>query len=136
MTKARMAAFLISSVALAGAAGGASAASDGGGDWRQFSREANGDVHYFDASRVKRTDRVRQVWSRIRYKTSVMGASSYQSLLELDCAERTVRILQNTFFSDRRWERPAMNTDKTAKPKRSIPTGSAAERLAATLCDQ
>ena len=79
---------------------------------------------------------MQRVWSRVRYKTSVMGAASYQSLLEIDCSERTERILQNTFFSDKHWEKPAMNTDMTEKPKRPIPKGSATARLSGILCDQ
>lgn len=113
----------------------ASATGDGEGKWRAYSQELNGDVYFFDTSRVERIKSLHRVWSRVRYKTSVMGASSYQSLLEIDCSERTERILQNTFFSDKHWENPAMNTDMTEKPKRQIPQGSATERLSGILCD-
>ena len=101
-----------------------------------YSEEPNGDVHFFDPSRVKSSGTVHQAWSRIRYKTSVMGAASYQSLLEVDCSEGTERILQNTFFSDKQWTKPSMSPDKMAKPKRAIAKGSATERLTKILCDQ
>lgn len=129
-------AFLICSALAAFVASGASAAGDGEGEWRSYSQEPNGDIYFFDTSRVEKTDNGHRVWSRVRYKTSVMGAASYQSLLEIDCAERTERILQNTFFSDKHWENPAMNTDMMEKPKRQITTGSATERLSGILCGQ
>lgn len=105
------------------------------GEWRTYSQELNGDVYFFDASRVEGNSNLRRVWSRVRYKTSVMGAQSYQSLLEIDCSERTERILQNTFFSDKHWKDPAMNTDMTERPKRLIAVGSATERLSGILCN-
>ena len=64
-----------------------------------------------------------------------MAAASYESLLEIDCSERTERILQRTFFSDKNWEKPAMNTDMKEKPKRPIVEGSAEERLSEILCN-
>lgn len=106
------------------------------GDWRQYSQESNGDVYFYDTSRVKTDANVHQVWSRIRYKRSVMAASSYQSHLEIDCSARTQRVLQNTFFSDKNWEKPAMNTNTREKPKRPIKEGSASERLFEVLCGQ
>lgn len=136
MTRSKTAAFLIYSALTAIVASEASATGDGDGDWRMYSQELNGDVYFFDPSRVKRIKNLHRVWNRVRYKTSVMGASSYQSLLEIDCSEHTERILQNTFFSDRHWKNPAMNTDMTEKPKRQIPKGSATERLSGILCDQ
>ena len=107
-----------------------------GGDWRTYSEEPNGDVHFYDASRVVQGGGLQKVWSRIRYKTSVMGAPSYQSLLEIDCSAGTERILQNTFFSDKHWKKPAMMTDKTPKQKRQIVQGSAADRLSKIVCPQ
>ena len=107
---------------------------DGDSDWRQYSRQANGDVYFYDASRVEGTADVRTVWKRIRYKRSVMAAASYQSHLQIDCSERTVKILRRTFFSDKNWEERAMNTDMKEKPKRPIAAGSAAERLSETVC--
>lgn len=120
-------------MAVAVTANGASSAGDG--EWRIYSEESNGDVHFFDESRVLRASNVQTVWQRIRYKRSVMGASSYQSLLEVDCSERTERILQRTFFSDKHWETPAMNPDMRAKQKRPIVAGSPAERLSEILCN-
>lgn len=134
MTKRRVAPPLYYSVALVLAASAVSSAGDG--EWRIYSQEANGDVYFFDASRVKRTGDLHKVWTRIRYKTSLMGASSYRSLLEVDCSERTIKTLQRTFFSDKQWEKPAMSTDMNEKPKRAIGDGSAAERLSEILCDQ
>lgn len=134
MTKSKTTAFLICTALTAIVARDVSATGEGA--WRSYSQESNGDVYFFDTSRVERTESLQRVWSRVRYKTSVMGAASYQSLLEIDCSERTERILQNTFFSDRHWQDPAMNTDMTSKPKRQIPKGSATERLSGILCDQ
>ena len=132
MSRNRIAPSLFYSLALVFLSGGHSAADNG--EWRIYSEASNGDVYFFDESRVNSTSGLHQVWMRIRYKTSVMGASSYQSLLEVDCAERTERTLQRTFFSDKNWEDPAMSTDSKAKPKRPIQVGSATERLSEILC--
>lgn len=105
-------------------------------DWRTYSEEANGDIYFFDAARVTKTAGIRTVWTRIRYKTSVMGAATYQSLVDVDCTARTEKIVQRTFFSDRDWKRPAMNTDTSEKPARPIGAGSAAARLFAILCEK
>lgn len=104
--------------------------------WRIYSKEPNGDIYFYDASRVKAASSLYRIWSRIQYKRSVMGASSYQSLLEIDCAARTQRIMQNTFFLDNHWEKPAMSTNTSAKPKRPIAKGTASQRLSEILCDQ
>ncbi len=103
-------------------------------NWSIYSEEANGDVYFFDVSRVDEVSNLRTVWQRIRYKTSVMAASSYESQLEIDCSAQTEQILQRTFFSDRNWEEPAMSPDKKKKRKRAIKKGSANERLAALVC--
>lgn len=113
-------------------AGGASIA--GESEWRIYSEESKGDVYFYDASRVETASDLRTVWTRIRYKNSVMGAYSYQGLLEVNCTQRTVRTLQRTFFSDSDWEKPAMKTDMKAKQKRRIKEGSASARLSAILC--
>lgn len=123
---------LACSASLAPLAGGTLLADES--DWRIYSEEGNGDVYFFDATRVNSKPNVHEVWTRIRYKTSVMGASSYQSLLEVNCSERSERILQRTFFSDEHWSEPAMSTDTKAKPTRSIREGSATERLSDILC--
>ena len=136
MAKNKSAAVFTASMASAVLLSAAAVAGDEKGEWRTYSQEPNGDVHYFDASRVKVANNLQRVWSRIRYKTSVMGAASYQSLLEIDCSKQTEQILQNTFFSDKHWKKPAMMADKTAKPKRQIAKGSAVERLSRILCDQ
>ena len=54
MTMNKPAAFLICSMVSAIMAGEASAAGEGEGDWRSYSQELNGDVHFFDATRVKK----------------------------------------------------------------------------------
>ena len=134
MTGSRTKPFLLFMAAFTAFASATMAADNGA--WRIYSEEANGDVYFFDTSRVTTTSDLRTVWQRIRYKTSVMAASSYQSHLEIDCAARTERVLQRTFFSDRRWEKPAMATDMKKKSKKRIKKGSATERLAGLLCDQ
>ncbi|MEM6667920.1 MAG: surface-adhesin E family protein [Pseudomonadota bacterium] len=134
MTKTRATVVLLCSLMLTLMVRAALAAD--GDEWRIHSQEANGDIHFFDETRMDVTDDSHRVWTRIRYNTSVMGAMSYQSLLEVDCSERTVRTLQRTFFSDRKWEKPAMSTDKKEKPKRPIKADSAVGRLSEILCDQ
>ena len=124
---------LLFSVAFALTVGGVSTADEG--TWRIYSEARNGDVHFFDPSRVEKTSDLRTVWTRIRYKRNVMAAASYQSLVEIDCTERTSRTLQRTFFSDRDWEVPAMKTDTKPKKQRPIKKGSPAERLSEILCD-
>lgn len=102
--------------------------------WVEYSTRANGDVHFFDDARVEKNGNLVHVWNRIRYKTSVMGASSYQSLLKIDCAERSETTLQSTFYTDKNWTTPAMATDAMAKPKVSIAADSATQPLADILC--
>lgn len=102
--------------------------------WRIYSEAANGDVHFFNPSRVESHSALHTVWTRIRYKRNVMAAASYQSLLEIDCSNGTEQTLQRTFFTDRDWEIPAMMTDMKPKRKRPIRKGSAAERLSTILC--
>ena len=100
-----------------------------------YAEEANGDVRFYDASRVEEAGTGRRVWNGVRYKTSVMGAASFLSLVEIDCAARTEKMLQSTFFTDRDWEKPAMATDMAENPTRRIKAGSATERLTEVLCD-
>ena len=102
--------------------------------WSVYSREDNGDVHYYDESRIDRNSSSIKIWQRIQYNTSVMGASSYQGLLEINCSKLTERTLQRTFYSDRDWNVPAMNTDMKAKRKRSIRKNSATGRLSEIVC--
>ena len=99
-----------------------------------YTQGSNGDVHFYDPGRVEKIDALRRVWNGVRYKTSVMGASSFLSLLEIDCSERTEKVLQSTFFTDKHWKKPAMSTDTREKPKRQISVGSATERLTEILC--
>ena len=103
-------------------------------EWVEYLTRTNGDIFYFDNARVDRSGDLVTVWNRIRYKTSVMGASSYQNLIEIDCSEFTEAILQSTFFIDQDWTTPAMATDNKKKPKVSIKTKSATEHLANILC--
>ncbi len=103
-------------------------------EWVAFSDRDNGDVHFFDTTRVTRDGGQLRVWSRVRFRTSLMGASSFQSLVEIDCSERSERTLQSTFFSDKNWTTPAMATNSGAKPKKAISGNSAMEVLANRLC--
>jgi len=135
MAQNKLAAFLIFSAVSTVVTDEASATGAGNGEWTQYVQKLNGDVYFYDPSRVKRTETLRRVWNRVRYKTSIMAASSYQSLLEIDCSERTEKVLQSTFFTDKHWKKPAMMTDTTEKPKRRIVAGSETERLTEILCD-
>ena len=103
-------------------------------EWIEYVTMGNGDVHFFDNSRIEKKGNILKVWSRIRYNSSVMGASSYQNLMEIDCSERTLQILQNTFYTDKRWKSPAMATDTAARPKMNIKGKSGIDRLADILC--
>lgn len=130
-----LATLLIVSAALAATNGNALAGGAGDGEWVMYAEKANGDLYFYDPSRVERINGLRHVWDGIRYKTSVMGASSFLSLLEINCSERTQKILQSTFFTDENWENAAMKTDTREKPKRGIAVGSTTERLAQMVCD-
>jgi len=77
-------------------------------EWVEYSTRPNGNVFYFDNARVLKTGNHLSVWNRVRYKTSLMGASSYQSFLNIDCSE--------------------------AKPKKNIETDSATKELTDILC--
>ena len=103
-------------------------------DWVEYSTGANGDVFYFDDARVQKNDTLVNVWNRIRYKSSVMGASSYQSLIEIDCSEYSETTLQSTFYTDKNWNTPAMATNTRKKPTVKITANSATQNLADILC--
>ena len=104
-------------------------------EWVEYSTRANGDVFFFDDARVQRDGDLVNVWNRIRYKSSVMGASSYQSFMQINCSEYSETTLQSTFYTDRNWTTPAMATDTKKKPKVSITANSATQRLANILCN-
>ena len=103
-------------------------------EWVEYSTAANGDVFYFDKARVQKDGNLVNAWNRIRYKSSVMGASSYQSFISIDCAESSETTLQRTFYTDRNWTTPAMATDTKKKPKVYMDANSATKRLANILC--
>ena len=103
-------------------------------EWVEYSTRSNGDVFYFDNARVQKNDNLVKVWNRIRYKSSVMGASSYQSFLEIDCYEYSETTLQSTYYNDKSWTTPAMTTDTKKTSKEVIKANSATEHLADTLC--
>jgi len=105
-------------------------------EWIAYSTMDNGDVFFFDRARVQKNESHIRVWSRARYKTSIMGASGYQSLLRLDCSEKSETILQSTFYSDKDWSVPAMATNTNEKPKKPIKTDSPTEQLANILCKE
>ena len=135
MNRTMLATLLIVSAALAVSNANALANDAGDGEWVMYAEKANGDLYFYDPSRVERINTLRHVWDGVRYKTSVMGASSFLSLLEINCSERTQRILQSTFFTDEHWENAAMKTDTKEKPKTEIAIGSTTERLAQMVCD-
>jgi len=102
--------------------------------WIQYSTKHNGDVFFYDDTRVEISGSEILVWTRIKYKTSIMAASSYQSLLQLDCAKNTETILQSTFYTDKDWSVPAMSTNTNPKPEKKIPPNSASQQLVKVLC--
>lgn len=102
--------------------------------WIEYSTRSNGDIYFYDNERVEKNGNQISVWIRIRYKTSVMAASSYQSLLKLDCSENSETILQDTFYTDKDWAKPAMATNTNAKPKKQVQENSATSQLMSILC--
>ena len=135
MNGTRIAAFFIVSAASTITTSDASATSAGQSEWVMYAEEANGDLYFYDRSRVEKIDNLRRVWNGIRYKTSVMGAFSFLSLLEINCSERTEKTLQSTFFTDENWEKAAMKTDMSEKQKTQITAGSTTEHLTEIVCD-
>ena len=103
-------------------------------EWIEYSTKSNGDVFFYDDARVVKDGHKISVWTRIRYKTSVMAASSYQSLLRLDCSENSETELQSTFYTDRDWNKPAMATNTNAKPAKRVKPDSATGQLVNILC--
>ena len=103
-------------------------------EWVEYHTRANGDVFFYDNSRVEKNGYLVKVWNRIRYKTSVMAASSFESFIRIDCDENTSTALQSTFYTDRNWSTPAMATDSREKPKAFIKSNSPTARLAGIVC--
>lgn len=103
-------------------------------DWVEYSIMPNGDVFLYDNERLEKKGDQITVWTRVRYKTSVMAASSYQSLSLLDCSENSETVLQSTFYTDRNWIKPAMATNTNAKPEKLIKPNSAMWQLVIILC--
>lgn len=135
MIRTRLAAFLIIFAASVVITSDTSAVRAGDSEWVMYAQEANGDVYFYDPSRVEKIGSLRHVWNGVQYKTSVMGASSFLSLLEIDCPERTEKILQSTFFTDKHWEKAAMKTNTAEKPKTHITIGSTTDRLTDLICN-
>ena len=104
-------------------------------EWVEFSTRPNGDIYFYDKSRVEMDDKQISVWTRVRYKTSIMAASSYQSLLRVDCSENSETILQSTFFTDKDWSEPAMATNTKPKPKTYVKENSPTALLMSILCE-
>ena len=103
-------------------------------EWTEFSTKSNGDVYYFDNSRVEKQGSEITVWTRVRYKSPIMAASSYQSILRLDCSENSETVVQSTFFTDKDWLKPAMATNTNAKPKVFVKDNSITWQLISILC--
>ena len=103
-------------------------------EWAEYSTRPNGDVFFYDTARVEKNGSLISVWTRVRYKRSVMAASSYQSLLRLDCSENSETVIQSTFYTDKDWNTPAMATNTNVKPAISIKENSATGQLVNILC--
>ena len=103
-------------------------------EWTEYSTRPNGDVFFYDTARVEKNGSLISVWTRVRYKRSVMAASSYQSLLRLDCSENSETVIQSTFYTDKDWNTPAMATNTNVKPAISIKENSATGQLVNILC--
>lgn len=135
MFRPKLATLIVFSAALTAATTGASASGGGEKEWVMYAEEPNGNLLFYDRARVEEIDTLRRVWNGVRYKTSLMGAFSFLSLVEIDCSEGTEKTLQSTFFSDENWEKAAMATDTSVKPKTKIAAGSTMEHLANLVCD-
>jgi len=103
-------------------------------EWVEYLNKTNGDVLFYDKASVQKNGNLVSVWNRIQFKTSVMGASSFQNHLKIDCFEHSETTLQRTFYSDKDWTTPTMSTDYKQKPKKHIEENSATEYLANILC--
>lgn len=103
-------------------------------EWVEYSIRPNGDILFYDDARLEKNGNQISVWSRILYKTSLMGAFSYQNLLRIDCLEKSVTNLQRTFYSDKNWTTPAMATNTKPKRKKYIKANSATQQLADRVC--
>jgi len=104
--------------------------------WVEYSTRSNGDVYFYDETRVVKHGSQLTVWTRVRYATSIMAASSYQSLLKINCSENSETVLQSTFFTDKEWAKPAMATNTNVKPTVIVAEHSATEQLIRILCVQ
>lgn len=104
-------------------------------EWTQYKVMENGDEHYFDPTQVETEGNIVRVLSRVRYRTSVMGAKSYESEIKLNCLERTQSSVRSTFFNDENWKTPAMATNTREQPPVGIKAGSAVDSLAEILCE-
>lgn len=105
-------------------------------EWVKYLTSTNGDIFFFDNSREQKKDNLVKVWNRVQYKSSVMAASSYQSLVKIDCSDYSETILQSTFYIDKNWSTPAMATNTKEKPKKYIEANSAMKHLANILCKE
>ena len=104
-------------------------------EWVEYLTKANGDIFFFDNTRLHKNGNIVNVWNRVRYKSSIMAASSYESFIQIDCSEYSKTTLQSTFYIDKNWTTPAMATDTKEKAKEAIDANSATEHLANILCN-
>jgi len=104
-------------------------------EWVEYSIKSNGDVLFYDDARVEKSGSQISVWTRVRFKTSVMAASSYQSYLRLDCSDNSETVVQSTFYTDKDWNIPAMATNMNEKPKTMVKPESATGKLISMLCN-
>ena len=103
-------------------------------NWIIYFSKPNGDIYYYDDKRMEKKINFILVWNRIKYKTSVMGALSYQSLIKIDCEKYKETTLQNTFFIDKNWKNPAMSTNKMETSMIKITKNSHTMILKNKLC--
>ncbi len=74
------------------------AESDSAAHWSVYFEKPNGDTYFFQEASSRADRGLMQVWRRIQFGASVMGAYSYQDLVEIDCSGGQEKILQVTFF--------------------------------------
>lgn len=102
--------------------------------WVTYTQKRNGDQNFYDEARISRAGDLRRVWTRSQFVASIMGAYSDQRLLELNCNERSERVIESTFFTDPNWMSPAMETNRVETPWQTIDPQSPVQSLFDRVC--
>lgn len=70
--------------------------------WKEYSRNAEGDVFYIDIASIKNTDKLKRVWRLSNFKEPLVSnnISAFSSVVytEIDCKEQKYRNIDSRFF--------------------------------------